>query len=64
MPGAPLNEFCDTVFSEFLQDVETIGFGPTATPKFKQLIDAPKKLFEISVARFPIDTYRSVLDRE
>lgn len=61
--GASLNEFCDTVFSELSGNVETIGFGPTATPEFKQLIDAPKKLFEISAARFPIDRYRRVLDK-
>jgi uncharacterized oxidoreductase len=62
--GAPLNEFCDAVFSELSGHAETIGFGPTETPEFKQIVDAPKKLFEISAARFPIDTYRSVLDKE
>lgn len=60
--GASLNEFCDAVFSELSGDAESVGFGPTETPEFKQIIDAPKKLFEISAARFPIDTYRSALN--
>jgi uncharacterized oxidoreductase len=55
--GAPLNEFCDAVFSELFGDSETIGFGPTDTTEFKQLIDAPKKLFTASAARFPTQTY-------
>lgn len=55
--GAPLNEFCDTVFEKFTDDVETIGFGPTDTPEFKELVDAPKKFFEVSANRFPIKTY-------
>ena len=55
--GAPLDEFCDSVFPELLEGAETIGFGPTDAPEFMQLIDAPKKLFAASAARFPIEKY-------
>jgi uncharacterized oxidoreductase len=55
--GASLNEFCDTVFPELFGDSGTIGFGPTDTTEFKQLIDAPKNLFAVSAARFPTPTY-------
>ena len=56
--GAPPDEFCDTVFVQLFEGVETIGFGPTDTPEFRQLIEAPKKLFAASAARFPTETYR------
>ncbi|HUO14315.1 MAG TPA: SDR family NAD(P)-dependent oxidoreductase [Verrucomicrobiae bacterium] len=55
--GAPLDEFCDTVFTELFGDSETVGFGPTSSAEFNQLIDAPKKLFAASAARFPTQTY-------
>jgi len=55
--GAPVNEFCDAVFPELFGESETIGFGPTGTSEFEQLIDAPKKLFAASAARFPVQTY-------
>ncbi len=58
--GAPLNEFCDAVFSHLSGDSNAIGFGPTDTPAFKQLVDAPNDLFEISAARFAVDTYASI----
>jgi len=57
--GAPLDEFCDTVFAALSGDAETVGFGPTDTPEFKSLIDVSKKLFAASAARFPTETYRS-----
>jgi uncharacterized oxidoreductase len=60
--GAPLNEFCDAVFPQLFGSAETIGFGPTGTPDFKQLIDAPKKLFEMSAARFPTLTYSGLVE--
>jgi uncharacterized oxidoreductase len=55
--GAPLSDFCDAVFPELFGRSETVGFGPTGTNEFKQLIDAPKKLFAASAARFPTQTY-------
>ena len=57
--GAPLDEFCDTVFAALSGDAETVGFGPTDTPEFKSLIDVSKKLFAASAARFPTETYGS-----
>jgi uncharacterized oxidoreductase len=56
--GAPLDLFCDEVFARLPSDQETIGFGPTDTLEFKQLIEAPKALFLASSARFPVATYR------
>jgi uncharacterized oxidoreductase len=55
--GAPLKEYCDAVFPELFGDSETIGFGPTGTSDFNQLIDAPKELFEASARRFSTQTY-------
>ena len=60
--GAPLEEFCDTVFAELIRGAEVVGFGATATSEFAQLMDAPKKFFQASAARFPVATYSS--DRE
>jgi uncharacterized oxidoreductase len=57
--GAPLDEFCDTVFADLSGDAETVGFDPTDKPEFKSLIDVSKKLFAASAARFPTETYRS-----
>jgi uncharacterized oxidoreductase len=61
--GAPLDEFLDHVFPAMFDDVETVGFGPTDTPEFKQLVDAPKSLFAVSAGRFPIETYGSLIDK-
>lgn len=60
--GAPLGEFCDAVFPQLFGDSETIGFGPTGTSEFHQLVDAPKKLFAVSAARFPTQTYRGLTE--
>jgi uncharacterized oxidoreductase len=56
--GASLDEFCDSVF-ETLQrrDSDTIGFGPTNTPEFKQLIEMSEPFFRTSAPRFAIETY-------
>jgi uncharacterized oxidoreductase len=55
--GAPLDLFCDDVFARLQGSEEAIGFGPTDTLEFKQLIEAPKPLFLASSARFPVVTY-------
>jgi uncharacterized oxidoreductase len=56
--GAPLDEFCDEVFPALQQgDTDTVGFGPTNTPEFKQLLDATEPLFKASSSRFPVATY-------
>ncbi len=60
--GAPLNEFCDTVFTALSRASEAIGFGPTNTPEFQQVVDAPKKLFATSAARFPTQIYGGSTD--
>jgi uncharacterized oxidoreductase len=56
--GAPLDEFCDSVF-EALQrrDSDMIGFGPTTTPEFRQLIEVSEPFFRTSASRFPIEIY-------
>jgi uncharacterized oxidoreductase len=55
--GAPLNEFCDQIFSMLGTGAESIGFGPTSTPQFKQLIEITEPLFLTSSSRFPVATY-------
>lgn len=55
--GAPLNEFCDQVFSALGTGEESIGFGPTNTPQFKQVIEITGPLFLTSSSRFPVATY-------
>lgn len=61
--GAPLDEFLNQVFPALVGDAETVGFGPTDTPEFRQILDAPKSFFVASAARFPTETYRSIADK-
>lgn len=56
--GAPLDEFADAVFAQLLDGrTETIGFGPTATQEFMQLVHSAETLFNISSQRLPVATY-------
>jgi len=55
--GAPLDEFCDAVFAALSSGNETIGFGPTDTPEFRQLIEVAEPLFKQRSASFPVPTY-------
>ena len=57
--GAPLDEFCDSVFSAFSAEDDTIGFGPTDTPEFRQLTGAAETLFKQRSANFHVETYAS-----
>ena len=57
--GARLDEFCDAVFSALPSGNETIGFGPTDTPEFRQLIEAVEPVFKHRSANFPVATYKS-----
>jgi uncharacterized oxidoreductase len=59
--GAPLDDFSDQVFVALKGGAETIGFGPTDTAEFHQLIEITKPLFLASSSRFPVKTYA---DRE
>jgi uncharacterized oxidoreductase len=62
--GAPLDAFCDQVFSAFQSESEVIGFGSTDTPQFKQLLETVEPMFEASAGRFPVATYLSANDRK
>jgi uncharacterized oxidoreductase len=62
--GAPLDAFCDQVFSAFQSGSETIGFGPTDTPQFKQLLEAVEPMFQASAGRFPVATYSPAKDEK
>jgi uncharacterized oxidoreductase len=54
--GAPLDEFCDSVFAELMKgDKQEIGFGPTAN--LQTLISAQLTLFHDNAFRFPVETY-------
>jgi hypothetical protein len=56
--GKVLMEFADKVFAEPQDGVaENIGFGPTDTEEFRQLLHEPDALFANSAQRFPIQTY-------
>jgi uncharacterized oxidoreductase len=56
--GADIDNFCDSVFADLQrQDSDTIGYGPTAEPEFKRLLDMTGPLFQKSAARFPAMTY-------
>lgn len=57
--GVSLDEFCDSVFSALAVQDETIGFGPTDTPEFRQLIGAADTLFKQRSANFKVETYAS-----
>jgi uncharacterized oxidoreductase len=57
--GAPLDEFCDAVFSALASQKETIGFGPTDTPEFRQLIEVAEPVFKQRSASFSVATYGS-----
>ena len=56
--GAPLDQFCDSVFERLQRgDSKVIGFGPTDTPEFRQMLEVAEPFFEASAARFPVATY-------
>jgi uncharacterized oxidoreductase len=55
--GVPPDDFCDQVFAALKGGGESIGFGPTNTPEFKQLVEMAKPLFVASSSRFPVATY-------
>ena len=57
--GASLDEFCDSVFSALAAEGDTIGFGPTDTPEFRELIGAVERLFKQRSANFHVETYAS-----
>ena len=51
--GAPLNEFCDTIFPQIINaNTDEIGYGPTATTDFKEAQEPNKKLFNLFAQRF------------
>jgi uncharacterized oxidoreductase len=56
--GAPLEEFCDSVFSGLSRpDLAEIGFGVTASDSFQEPKKLYRALFEQFSARFPIERY-------
>jgi len=59
--GAPLDEFCDTVFSKIiLDDTMTVGFGPTEN-LVQELNGKPlSEIFDAGTKRFPVETYSSL----
>jgi len=56
--GAPLDAFCDEVFTGlFTDDRETVGFGPTTDLQIAINGQSQATLFLDSVARYPVDLY-------
>jgi uncharacterized oxidoreductase len=62
--GAPLDAFCDQVFSAFQSESEMIGFGPTDAPQFKKLVETVEPMFQTSAGRFPVAIYTSAKDKK
>jgi len=58
--GAPLDDFCDTVYPALLDDdTNEIGYGTTDSPAFQTQIHAATAMFDQFAARFPIETYQA-----
>jgi uncharacterized oxidoreductase len=56
--GVPLDEFCDEVFPALERgDTDMVGFGPTNTFEFRQMLETSASLFKASSSRFPVVTY-------
>jgi uncharacterized oxidoreductase len=61
MTTAPsVDDFLDVVFPKLLQETSaTIGYGPTDGEAIRDVIDRVDRLFDSSVNRFPVPTYRT-----
>jgi uncharacterized oxidoreductase len=56
--GADLDAFCDNVFQSLLiDDLETVGYGPTEQLDPQLSGQSVSKLFETSASRFPVERY-------
>jgi uncharacterized oxidoreductase len=55
--GAPLDDFCDSVFAALTAEREEIGFGPTASPEFERRLAAEREMFDRFAVRFPVASY-------
>ena len=56
--GAPLDDFCNAVFPMIARgDLDEIGFGPTATPEFRDAAAIYKVIFERQAARTTVKGY-------
>jgi uncharacterized oxidoreductase len=56
--GAPLEEFCDSVFAAIARgEGPDIGYGTTAGPALRERLNLDHKLFESFSGRFPVKTY-------
>ncbi|NIG53674.1 SDR family oxidoreductase [Chitinophaga sp. Cy-1792] len=56
--GAPLDEFCDTVFEKLINtDAGEIGYGPTDGLKVSLSGKSQEEMFEASAGRFPVAGY-------
>jgi len=56
--GATLNDFCDTVFPQLLNDAATeVGYGPTENLEITLSGQSQASLFAASAARFAAPTY-------
>jgi len=56
--GAPLDDFCDTVFAGLEQPGnDEVGFGITASERFKAPKQLYREMFDEFSGRFPVDVY-------
>lgn len=57
--GAPLDEFCDTVFRGLFESgLDEVGFGPTADIQMQINGQPQSTLFNNSTTRFPVPLYQ------
>lgn len=60
LPGAPVEDYCNDVFPRLHEgSADLVGYGPTDTPEFRQMLQAGERFFAASSARFPVMTYSS-----
>lgn len=58
--GAPVDEFCDTVFARIVQgDADEVGYGATDSEQFKAAQQTYKDMFTTFAPRFSTATYAS-----
>jgi uncharacterized oxidoreductase len=58
--GAPLNDFCDVVFTRLTQTGDiTIGFGPTENLQVQLSGKTESEWFAASATRFPVELYKA-----
>jgi uncharacterized oxidoreductase len=59
--GADVDAFCDAVFPELEARHDEVGFGPTASEAFREVLRADHERFAAALGRFPIERYPAAM---